>query len=135
MPSFQGTRRRVVEVGVHGEVAVAAVPGGHRVAVDGVHLGVDGEEVVAALGAVLEDLVEEEAGGEPLALEPPLHVGEGQDDGVDLAARDEGAQLLDAERGLCGLPRESPPWVSREAIRYCREPLLGKGRMRDDGDG
>ena len=48
---------------------------------------------------MLEDLVEEEAGGEPLALEPPLHVGEGEDDGVDLTARDEGVQLLDAERG------------------------------------
>jgi hypothetical protein len=28
-----------------------------------------------------------------------LHVGEGQDDSVDLAARDEGVQFLDAERG------------------------------------
>lgn len=88
------------EVGVHGEVAVAPVPGGHGVSVDRVHLGVDGEEVVAALGAVVQDLVEEEACGEPLALEAPLHVGERQDDSVDLTTRDEGMQLLDAERGV-----------------------------------
>ncbi len=87
------------EVGAQHEVAVAALPGRHRVAVHGVHVGVDGKEVVAALGAVLQDLVAEEARGEPLALEPPLHVGEGQDDGVDLAARDEGVQLLGGERG------------------------------------
>lgn len=87
------------QVGAHGEVAVAALPGGHGVPVDGVHVRVDGEEVVAALGAVLEDLVEEEPGGEPLALETPLHVGEGQDDSVDLTARDVSVQLLDAERG------------------------------------
>lgn len=94
-----GDAAQRAQVRVHREVAVAAVPGGHRVALDGVHLGVDGEQVVAALGAVLEHLVEEETGGEPLALEPPLHVGEGQDDSVDLTARDEGVQLLDAQRG------------------------------------
>lgn len=105
-----------VQVGIHGEVAVAGLPGGHGVAVDGVHVGVDGEQVVAALGAVVEDLVEEEAGREPLALEAALHVGEGQDDSVDLAARDEGVQLLDGKRGVRsatgGPPRASS--VSRE---------------------
>ncbi|GAA3241055.1 hypothetical protein GCM10020256_63650 [Streptomyces thermocoprophilus] len=48
---------------------------------------------------MVEDLVEEEAGGEPLALEAALHVGEGQDDGVDVSGGDEGVQLLDAEGG------------------------------------
>ncbi|CAM5665109.1 hypothetical protein SANTM175S_06326 [Streptomyces antimycoticus] len=86
-------------VAVHGEVAVAALPGGHGVAVDGVHLGVDGEEVVAALGAVCQDVVEEEAGGEPLALQPSLHIGEGQDNGVDLPGCDQSGQLVDRERG------------------------------------
>ena len=36
------------------EVAVAALPARHRVAVDGVHVDVDGEQVVAALGAVAD---------------------------------------------------------------------------------
>ena len=44
-----------VEVGLEHEVAVAALPARHRVAVDGVHVDVDGEQVVAALGAVADD--------------------------------------------------------------------------------
>ncbi|CAM5503117.1 hypothetical protein SDIAM26S_05021 [Streptomyces diastaticus subsp. diastaticus] len=48
---------------------------------------------------MLEDLVEEEGGGEPLALEASLHVGEGQDHRVDLSGADQAAQLLDGERG------------------------------------
>src|SRR5690606_31333625 len=95
----------------HGEVAVARLPGGHGVAVDGVHVGVDGEQVVAALAAVPEHLVEEEARGEPLALEPPLHIGKGQDDSVDLTARDEGAQFLDAE-WWCAVCHGEPPSAS-----------------------
>lgn len=99
---------------MHREVAVAAVPGGHLVALDGVHLGVDGQKIVAALGAVAEDVVQEELCGEPLALEPSLHVGEGQDDGVDLTARDEGAQLLDGERGCAVCHGIAPPSACRE---------------------
>ncbi len=48
---------------------------------------------------MLGHLVEEEAGGEALALEPALHVGEGQGDGVDLARVDQRAQLVEGERG------------------------------------
>ena len=47
-------RPQRVEVGLHLEVAVAALPRRHLVAVDGLHVDVDGEQVVAALGAVLE---------------------------------------------------------------------------------
>ncbi|MGC0346016.1 hypothetical protein RKD34_001596 [Streptomyces sp. SAI-218] len=119
-----GDATQGAEVGVHGEVAVAAVPGGHRVAVDGVHLGVDGEEVVAALGAVVEYLVEEEAGGEPLALEPPLHVGEGQDDSVDLTARDEGVQLLDTERGCAVCHGRAPSAAARFSDRAGSHKVL-----------
>ena len=59
------------EVGAHDEVAVAALPGRHRVAVDGVHVDVDGEQVVAALGAVRQDLVEEERRGTRLPWSLP----------------------------------------------------------------
>ena len=77
-----GDRAQGVEVGLHHEVAVAAFPRGHLVARDGVHVDVDGEQVVAALGAVLHHVVEEVRGGQPLALQPSLHVGDRQQHGV-----------------------------------------------------
>ena len=45
-----------LQVGDHLEVAVAGVPGGHRVAADRFHVDVDGQQVVAALGPVLEHI-------------------------------------------------------------------------------
>ena len=51
-PRATGRSRSVSKSGLHLEVAVAALPRRHRVAVDGVHLDVDGEQVVAGLGAV-----------------------------------------------------------------------------------
>ena len=53
-PLLPRHRAQRVEVGDHLEVAVAALPGGHRVAADRLHVDVDREQVVAALGAVLE---------------------------------------------------------------------------------
>ena len=58
------------------EVAVAGRPRGHRVALDGVHLDVDGQQVVAGLGAVRDHVLDEVPADEPLALDPALHVGE-----------------------------------------------------------
>ena len=86
-----------VEVEHELHVAVAGVPRGDRVAVDGVHLGVDGEEVVAPLDPVLERVLEEVGGVQELPLQPALHVGEGDDDGLDLARRDGGPHLVDGE--------------------------------------
>ena len=88
-------RAQRVEVGDHLEVAVAALPRRHRVAADGLHVDVDGEQVVAALGAVLEHLVEEVLRGQPLALEAPLHVGDREQHGVDRAIRDRLLQLIE----------------------------------------
>ena len=42
-------------------------------------------------------LLDEELGVQALAHQPPLHVGEGDDDGVDRAALDLGAQLLEGQ--------------------------------------
>ena len=94
-----------VEVEDELHVAVAALPRGDRVAVDGVHVDVDAEQVVAALGAVARAThVEEVAPVQPLALQPALHVGEGDDDGVDLAGLDPRPQLVDARgAGRCGV--------------------------------
>ena len=97
-------------------VAVAALPGADGVAVDGVHVDVDGEQVVAALGAVLQHRVEEELRVDPLALQPSLHVGEGDDDGVDVAVADLGAQLLDGQ-GRPGLASSRSPAVCEVSIR------------------
>jgi hypothetical protein len=76
------------EVGHHGEVAVPPRPRRHRVSVDGVHLDVDGEQVVAALGAVRHHLVQEMLGIEPLALQPPLHVGDRHEDRIHVVLGD-----------------------------------------------
>ena len=88
LPGSHGTRRSVVGVGQQHHVAVAGLPARHRVAVDGVHVDVDREQVIAGLGAVRKDLFFEQPGRHPLADEPPLRIGEGHDHGVDLAGRD-----------------------------------------------
>ncbi len=61
VPSCQGTGRSVPRSGHQQHVAVAALPRGHRIALDRAHVHVDGEQVVAALGAVLGHLVQEVA--------------------------------------------------------------------------
>ncbi len=104
-----------LEVGLHREVAVARLPRGHRVALDGVHLDVDGEQVVAGLRAVRNDLVEEVVRGEPLALQAALHVGEAEQDRVEAAGGHRGAQLVEREgshgrapysrKGVAGKPK------------------------------
>ena len=74
-------------------VAVPALPRRDRVAADGVHVHVDGEQIVAALGPVLDHVVDEVATVQALALQPPLHVGERHHHGVDLAGLDADDEL------------------------------------------
>ena len=101
--SSHGIRRSVAMSGAIAEVAVALLPVGHLVAGHRLHLHVEGEQVVAALDPVLDDLVEEVLDLDPLAEQPPLHVGEGGDDRVD--------------RARLGLLAEV---VERRASRRCR---------------
>ena len=101
------------EVGHEDEVAVAALPRRHRVARHRVHVDVDREQVVAALGAVLGDAVDERAGGQPLALQAALHVAHRDDDGVDPAARDLGVQLLQRQHA--------------RRVRHARRAALTRG--------
>ena len=102
------SQRAQVEVEEH--VAIATLPGRHRVAGDGVHLDIDGEQVVAALSAVVEHMVEEETCVQALALEAALHVGEAHDDRVDRTLVDAVAQIIHRQLrslrgcGLGGLP-------------------------------
>src|SRR5262249_29983102 len=63
------------QVGLEHEVAVAALPRGHLVPADGVHVYVHCQQVVAALRVVLGHLVEEVLRRQTLASQPALHVG------------------------------------------------------------
>ena len=96
VPREQPQRRQIRR---HHEVAVAALPRGHRVAGDGVHVDVDREQVVAAFRAGAHDVVEEVAGGKALALQTSLHVGDPDDDRVDLVGGDECREPIDGEAG------------------------------------
>ena len=99
--------RSVDEVRHEVEVAVAEVPAGECVARDRLQLHVGGEQVVAGMGAVARDLIEEEVDVDPLAGEAAVVVGEADDDGVDVTA----SQLVDGEHQRV---RTCPP---------AREPL------------
>jgi hypothetical protein len=58
-----------------------------------------------------------------------LHIGEGQDNSVDLTTGDEALKFLDAQWGcaVCHGKASFGFYGQPEAIRYCGEPLLGKG--------
>ena len=45
-----------------------------------------------------------------LALQPALHVGEGEHDGVDLVALDHGPQPLEGEVAVVGCAHRGLPW-------------------------
>ncbi len=86
------------QVGRHHQVAVAAIPGGDAVSVHGVHLDVYREEIIAALGAMVEDVAQEMRGVHSLALQTPLHVGDGNDDCVDQVVLNSSAKFVEAQR-------------------------------------
>ena len=90
------TQRR--EIGTDIEIAVPLVPARERVAGHRIHLHLEREQVVAPFDAVIRIvLVEEELGVEALPHQATLHVGEGDDDGVDGTALGVGPQLIDAQ--------------------------------------
>ena len=67
------------------EVAVAGVPRRHLEPLHRVHVDVHGQQVVAALGSVLLDLLDEEGRVQAFAHQPALHVGHHQQHRVDRA--------------------------------------------------
>ena len=77
-------------------VAVAGLPVHQLEALGRVHLHVRAEEVRAEVGAVDDDAVEERLALDALAHEPALHVGDGDDQGVDLAVADHLLELDEA---------------------------------------
>ena len=104
-PARTGERRHV---GHEMEVAVAQFPARVVVAVDGFHLHVDGQQVVAGVGAVAERLVEEEPRVETLAQQTSVVVGEGDQHGVDLAGGDQGVEVVRVSRCRDSSRRREP---------------------------
>jgi hypothetical protein len=95
------------------EVAVAELPVGVIIALYRFHLHVDGQQVIAPVGAGVGYFVEEEARIDPFAHRPPVVIGEGDDHGVDLTRRDPSAQLL---------PRQHPAHVAHRCPVLLRRP-------------
>ena len=114
------------EVGLHDEVAVALLPARRRVAGHRLHVDVVGEEIVAAV-RLLVGPADEELGLETLADQAPLHVGEGHDDGVDLAGLDGGLQCI--ERQISGHDGGIPQ------ARSSKSRMLARGREVVEGGG
>ena len=136
-------RAQRVEVRLHLEVAVAARPRRHRVAVDGVHVHVDGQQVVAALGAVLGDVVEEVAAVSRLPWSRPSMSAIDEQHGVHRAVVDRLAQLVERHTGEVTDRRAAVPGrelridvfvdpVGRLAV--CPELVLG-AELPPDPDG
>ncbi len=84
-----------VRVGEHAHVAPAGVGGGQGEAVERAHLGVGGQDVGTHVAALGHDVIDEVAGVEPLACQPPLHVGHGQQHGFHRVALHQVAQCLE----------------------------------------
>jgi hypothetical protein len=82
------------------EVAVAQLPIGELVAGNRLHLHVDREQVVTAMGPAGGGDLYEEAGVEPLPHEPSVVVREADDDGIDLIGFVEHPKLIETEHAI-----------------------------------
>ena len=103
--------------GASDEVPVALFPTRDLVAGNRVHLHVQREQVVAALDLVAgSHLLEEELAVEPLPEQPPLHVGERDDDRVDRTGLDLARQLLESQHR--GDPSASGRFVDMTSNRW-----------------
>ena len=70
------------------------------------------------MGALVGDVLEEEAGVEPLAAQPAVVVGEAGDDGVDLARVDEPGEVVEGQH----------PAGDHRGDARCRWSRAGRGR-------
>ena len=104
------------------EVTVAELPIGELVAGDRLHLHVDGEKIVAAVGTIGGAAFEEELGVEAFTHEAAVEIGEDHEDGVDLIGRYKPPQLIKIQQALVFahlsasiLPPSSPRCFARRA--------------------
>ena len=114
------------QIGGDREVAVPLLPVRHLVTGHGVHLHVQREQVVTALDAVVDDLVEEVRDVDPLAHQPSLHVCERGHDRVDRARFGLGAELARGTASRSAMP--GPPGRVMLAIAT---PLLRRPPARE----
>ena len=124
------------EVGDQLEVAVPAFPAGHLVAGHRVHVHVDGEQVVAPFGALTARCrLNEELGVDTLAHQAALHVGEGDDDGVDLAPLDRGGQLIARQQLVTPLAYGFDCGLGLRSARRAFWPTAGRRSALPGGTG
>ena len=123
------------------EVSVSELPIGEPVAIDRVHLHVDGQQVVAAMRTRRHGVLEEERGVEPLAVEPPVVVGERDDHRVDRVVDDRLFERIEIEQTTHVLRHQTlaSNRVSTSAdtsARRLSKPARGKGieKQHDAGD-
>jgi hypothetical protein len=83
---------------------------------------------------VLQDDVQEVPGVQPLALQPALHVGDGDEHGVHLAVVDQVTQVLHGEDAVLAVSQGSPRRRAWRASWSCR-PTLPPLLTRVDGSG
>jgi hypothetical protein len=69
----------------------------HRVAIVDVHVDIDREQVCGTFGTMIENVFGEVRGMQSLTLQPSLHVGEGDDHGIDIPFVDTPSQIMNAE--------------------------------------
>ena len=74
-------------------VAIALFPAGGFIAGNGVHLHIDGEEIVAAMGFFMSAIAEK-GGVKAFAHQAALHVDAGHEDSVNLALGNKGFQSV-----------------------------------------
>jgi len=92
-------------IGLKREIAETLFPVGQLEPVERVHLDVEGEQVVAAVGALLGEVLPEEVlGRHAFADEPAEHVGEHHENGVYLTAPDPRSQRVLVGQHAARLP-------------------------------
>ena len=123
------------EVGEQLEVAVAGLPArGRRPSCGAIDFDAGAGSWTGA-GAVIGDVVEEVGGAELLTLEAALHVDEGEQDRVDVAGGDQGAELLGfSSSRYFGLEAWSPRRRTRAGAGRGR-PRPGRSSMSEVAEG
>ena len=67
-------------------IRVTGIPGGDVISLDGIHIDINSEEIVATLGAILDGVGDEEGCMNSLSLKSALHICRTDNYGVDLSA-------------------------------------------------
>ena len=118
-------------VGLQREIAVALAPARRRVTRHRLHVDVVGQQIAAGVSFLVRGF-DEVFRMKALADELPRHVGEGDDDGVDLARADRGFQGVEGQHtGHRGLGvRSGPSPLFPRTLAYAPGFVEPVGRVR-----